>query len=418
MSKLTRSYFFIFIAMVLGVLTGLSGQKHLVIAAGAISTIFINFLSMIAAPIVLLAILSTLLGMRGFDQMRTLGRKVITYTLLTTVLAALVALGLFLVVNPVGGIQNVAETAVTAQSQSYLHFLVEIVPSNIMQAFMENKVISIAFLGFLLGVTAHYLPEEQRKTLQSGFSALFQLFLKIAGLITYIMPVAIWSCMTLLMQEMQQQNSDVSSLWKYLAVVFLANIVQGIVIIPLLLKAKGLSPWRIAKGSGKALLIAFFTKSSNVALPVSLKCAKEELGVKSEVAHFTLPLCTVINMNGCAAFILTTVLFVAGIHGHVFSALDLGFWVAMAVLAAVGNAGVPMGCFFLSSAFLISMDVPLTTMGLILPFYAILDMVETSLNVWSDLSVTSIVDKECRESALELGLNEKEKTALLKDGIL
>ena len=123
-----------------------------------------------------------------------------------------------------------------------------------------------------------------------------------------------------------------------------------------------------------------------------------KLGIHPKVANFSFPLCTVINMNGCAAFILTTVLFVSGINGHVFSLSDLIMWVFLASLAAIGNAGVPMGCFFLSSAFLVSMKVPVAVMGLILPFYTFLDMVETSLNLWSDISITSIVNKEVKES--------------------
>lgn len=396
--SMARSYSILLLSILLGIATGFSNQAGLLTAAQVISTLFIHYLSMIAGPIVLLAILSTLINMRGFEQMKILGRKVITYTLLTTFLAALVALGCFLFFDPISAIQNGAGSVPQVQQTSYLHFFMDIIPSNIFQAFAENKVISIAFLGFLFGIMAHFLPEEQKTTLQKGFTALFQLFLKIAETVSLLMPIAIWAFMALLVQEIQEQKAEVSGLWKYLAAVVLANFIQGVVVIPLLLKAKGLSPWQIAKGGFQAILVAFFTKSSNATLPLSLKVSQEKLGIRSNVAHFTLPLCTVINMNGCAAFILTTVLFVAGVNGHVFSSLDLIFWVFMAVLAAVGNAGVPMGCFFLSSAFLIGMDVPLTVMGLILPFYALLDMEETALNVWSDLSVTAIVDKECKEA--------------------
>lgn len=395
MKQLKHSYLILFFSIALGIGTGFSNQKILIKIAEAISTLFLNYLSMIAGPIVLLAILSTLLNMHGFEQIRTLGRRVLTYTLLTTTLASLTALGLFLVFNPVSAVQTVTESASNAEQQSYLHFLIEIIPSNIFKAFAENRVISIAFLGFLFGITAQFLPDPQRHTLQKGFSALFQLFLKIAGIVVHIMPIAIWAFMTLLVKEIQEHSSHVTGLWRYLSVVVLANLVQGTVVIPLLLKTKGISPLRLAKGGFKALLMAFFTKSSNATLPISLKVAKEELGIQPERAYFSLSLCTVINMNGCAAFILTTVLFVSGIHGHIFSSVDLIFWTLMSVLAAVGNAGVPMGCFFLSSAFLMSMNVPLATMGLILPFYALIDMEETALNVWSDLSVTSIVDKEC-----------------------
>jgi Na+/H+-dicarboxylate symporter len=397
MNRFARSYLGLFISIALGIGTGFSNLYLLQTAASVVSTLFLNYLSLIAAPIVLLAILSTLMNMNGLEQMRRLGGKVVVYTLLTTTLAATVALGCFLALDPVSAVQGGTESVLRVEESSYLDFLVDIVPSNLVKAFLDNKVISLAFLGFLLGITAHFLPEEQRKTLRVGVSALFQLFLKLAGLIAHVMPVAIWAFMALLVKEVQEKSSEVSGLWVYLSAVVLANFIQGVVVIPLLLKAKGLSPWKLFKGSSRALLMAFFTKSSNATLPVSLKVAQEELGIRSKVAHFTLPLCTVINMNGCAAFILTTVLFVAGIHGHLFSPLDLVFWVFMAVLAAVGNAGVPMGCFFLSSAFLISMDVPLTTMGLILPFYALIDMEETALNVWSDLSVTAIVDREYSE---------------------
>lgn len=398
MSKYTRSYLIIITSILLGIGTGYSNQKILLLAAEAVSTLFMNYLSMIAAPIVALSILSTLINMRELDQVKRLGKRVIGYTLLTTTLASLTALGCFLVFNPVASSLNGAGAIVGEQQQSYLHFLVDIVPSNLFKAFLENKVISVAFLGFLFGIAAHFLPKEQHKTLREGFSALFQLFLKIAGLVVYLMPVALWAFMTLLVKEMQEQSSEFSGLWRYLSSVVLANLIQGIVVIPLLLKARGLSPWRIVKGGWRALLVAFFTKSSNAALPITLKVAQEELGIRPNVANFALPLCTVVNMNGCAAFILTTVLFVAGSHGHVFTPIDLAFWVLMSVLAAVGNAGVPMGCFFLSSAFLIGMNVPLTTMGLILPFYALIDMEETALNVWSDLSVTAIVDHECGET--------------------
>jgi Na+/H+-dicarboxylate symporter len=66
-------------------------------------------------------------------------------------------------------------------------------------------------------------------------------------------------------------------------------------------------------------------------------------------------------------------------------------WVFIATIAAVGNAGVPMGCFFLSTSLLASMNVPIALMGMILPFYSIIDMVETSLNVWSDVCVATVV---------------------------
>lgn len=402
MGKYSRSFYFLIFAILLGIGTGFFGFSVGIQVAEVVSNIFLNFLSMIAAPIVFLAILATLLNMQGLDQMRGLGKKVIQYTLLTTTLASVVALIFFLILDPVSYAHKGSEAPISIEQGSYLKFLIDIIPSNIFKAFMENKVISIAFLGFLFGISAHFLPMEEKNSLKRGFSALFRLFLKIAQISTYIMPIAVWAFMTLLVKEIQEQKEGIGGLWMYLLVIVLANLVQGFIVIPLLLKWRGLSPWKVAKGGFKAILLAFFTKSSNATLPMSLKVAQEEIGVRPSVAHFTLPLCTVINMNGCAAFILTSVLFSAGVYGHAFSIFDLGFWVVMSVIAAVGNAGVPMGCFFLSCAFLTGMGVPLTLMGLALPFYALIDMEETALNVWSDLSVTAIVDHESKQEELVL----------------
>jgi len=109
-------------------------------------------------------------------------------------------------------------------------------------------------------------------------------------------------------------------------------------------------------------------------------------------------------MNGCAAFIFSTVLFVSMSYGMVYTPFDMVMWVFVATLAAIGNAGVPMGCYFLSSAFLAAMNMPLEIMGIILPIYTLMDMVETGVNVWSDCCVTAIVDKELSEKTAEVKL--------------
>ena len=137
----------------------------------------------------------------------------------------------------------------------------------------------------------------------------------------------------------------------------------------------------MAKGMMPALSVAFFTKSSSAALPMAMRCAQDNLKMSPKVASFTLPLCTTINMNACAAFILITVLFVSMSNGMVFSGAEMFLWIFIATIAAVGNAGVPMGCYFLASAFLAAMNVPLNILGIILPFYTMIDMLESSINV-------------------------------------
>lgn len=404
MNKIARSHLFIFLALFLGVLSGLSSLPILIKGAEAISTMLMNFLRFIAAPIIFLSVFSTLLGFKNFGEMRTIASKVFKYTLLTTIIAATVALVLFLLIHPTKGqiLREVTWDASSIQKTSYFKIITNMVPANFVGAFLHNNVIGIVLIAIFFGIASHKLPEENKIVLEKMFSALFKLFLKVTEMVTFVMPVGIWAFVTIFMKEMEQNSTSFNSLFLYLSVVLGANFIQGVIIIPILLKMKGLSPVKIFRGGSKALLFAFFTKSSNATLPLSLECASssKHLNIHPKVAQFSLPLCTVINMNGCAAFILATVLFVSMIHGMTYTVSELILWVFLATLAAIGNAGVPMGCFFLSSAFLVGMGVPIQMLGIILPFYAFIDMIETALNVWSDIAVTALVNKEIKITSL------------------
>ena len=193
---------------------------------------------------------------------------------------------------------------------------------------------------------------------------------------------------------------------QYLLVVVLANILQGFVILPLWLKWKGIAPFAMMKRMMPALSLAFFSKSSIGTLPVTMSTAESQLGIRSGISRFVLPLCTSLNMNGCAAFIFTTVVYLLQNHGVHLSIANMAMWVVIATIAAIGNAGVPMGCFFLSMSLLASMSVPITLMGLILPFYSIIDMIETALNVWSDACVVKVVDEEFGKKSVTLKQDE------------
>lgn len=172
-------------------------------------------------------------------------------------------------------------------------------------------------------------------------------------------------------------------------------------ILPLVLLARGLNPLKVAKAMLPALTVAFFSKSSAGTLPVTMASAENRLGVRRPVSRFVLPICTTINMNGCAAFILLTVVYLMQNAGADITLGTLIVWILISTLAAVGNAGVPMGCFFLSASLLAGMNVPILLMGVILPFYAVVDAIETALNVWSDSCVAAMVDHDLKDETFD-----------------
>lgn len=385
------------LATLLGLIAGYLNFPAIDVTAEAISEVFINLLKLVSLPIIFLSIVSTASGMDSVSEIKSIGKRVIKYTLLTTVMAAAIALVLFVIINPVSTTLSLqAQTEVHAQQGSYYSYLIKSIPSNIVQPFSENHVIGVLFIAMLLSLAMLSLPQTNRAVLHSFFSSLYAAIMKITGWIVVLMPIAVWAFITLFLKDFRQ-GLAVASLAKYLLVVLIANGVQAIIVLPIILKIKGISPVKMARGMMPALSVAFFTKSSSAALPMAIRCAQDNLKMAPKVANFTLPLCTTINMNACAAFILTTVLFVSMSNGIPFTEMEMVVWIFIATIAAIGNAGVPMGCYFLASAFLAAMNVPLNILGVILPFYTMIDMLESAINVWSDSCVAAVVNKEIGE---------------------
>ncbi|MBO7433040.1 MAG: cation:dicarboxylase symporter family transporter, partial [Salinivirgaceae bacterium] len=166
------------------------------------------------------------------------------------------------------------------------------------------------------------------------------------------------------------------------------------VVLPLFLLVRGLNPLTVLGRMAPAVLTALFTKSSAATLPVTMDSAERRLGVRPTVARFVLPVCTTVNMNGCAAFILVTSLFVMQNGGTPITFSTIALWLLISVVSAVGNAGVPMGCYFLTLSLMSGVGAPIGVLAVILPFYTIIDMIETAENVWSDSCVNAMVNRD------------------------
>ncbi|OCA05790.1 dicarboxylate/amino acid:cation symporter [Wolbachia endosymbiont of Trichogramma pretiosum] len=384
----------IFFSILFAIVAYYLNNEVLFEVAKLFSDIFISLLKLISLPLVFLSVVSTISGLKDSIEIKVLLKKTLFYTLLTTIIAAFVSLSFYLFIDPVrkNFISNTIES-VSDSNHNYFSYLKSLIPSNFVQVFLENNVIGSILIAFLMGGAIISLSKEKQDILHQTFSALFDTLLSITqGLLKFI-PLAVWSFITCFLCELKG-GSEFHSLFWYFACIMSANFVQAFVILPLLMWHKGISPIQTMKGVMPALTLAFFSKSSSATLPTTIECVQNQLKVPKKLSSFILPICTTVNMNACAAFILITVMFVAEMNGHTFSLSEMFIWIFLATGAAIGNAGVPMGCYFMATSCLVSMNVPLYIMGLILPIYTIIDMFETAINVWSDICITQIINKE------------------------
>lgn len=387
------------VAIVLGLINGFYGSEIWIQTGEFISTIFIRLFRFIAVPIIAVSIIATLSQISRSTESGRIFRHSVFYTLLTTILAATLAAILFELFAPanvtLSDTTQASEAIAGIKGKSYFDYITSVVPDNAIAPFLSANVLSVLIIAAAVGIAIAKLPHDSReqRVLMAFFSGLQSVLFTLVSWIIMILPLGIFGFFTVLAKEINA-GVAVGGLGTYFATVLSANFIQMLIVLPAILLLRGINPIRIFKGMLPALTVAFFSKSSAGTLPVTMRCSEVNLGVKESVSRFVLPMCTTINMNGCAAFILITVVYLMQNAGVDITWTTLAVWIFISTIAAVGNAGVPMGCFFLSASLLASMNVPILLMGVILPFYAVIDAIETTLNVWSDSNVAVLVHKD------------------------
>ncbi len=394
-SKIFNTFTLYSIMLILGVISGFSDIAILKTLGTVISDIFIRIFKCISLPIIALSLIVTLSGYSADASMKRLWQRIIFYTLSTTIIAASVSCLLYLIIHPTNiGTHVVASSAVLNSQTNYLQHLTSLIPTNIFAPFLDYQVMAVLLVGIVVGIAIRYIPDEgPRNTTMQFFKGIHGLFLVITKWVVTIIPIALYGFITVTVIQLRH-GMNIKGIAQYLAVVVLANLIQGLVILPSWLKLNKIDPFKTMRQMMPALSVAFFSKSSAGTLPITIDTAEKNLNVQPKISRFVLPLCTSINMNGCAAFIFATVIYVMQNNGLQITFGKMLAWIVIATIAAVGNAGVPMGCFFLSASLLSSMNIPITLMGVILPFYSIIDMIETSLNVWSDTCVAKVLNDQ------------------------
>lgn len=397
-----RTQFIIWIGVLIaGVLLGLLKIEAIDHAADTIATIYTRLFQMLAVPTIALAVVTTLASFGGDRSVARIFGRAVSYTMLTTFAAAVVGVALFAMIRP-GNLPEsllVGDTGAVPDNLKDFslagHFL-SIVPDNILRPILEGNVLSILLIAFAVGFAISRMPSSEGKSvLVKGLDGLQELlFTLIRGLI-WTLPLGI---LAFAEQLTAQASAGVmaDTIGKYVAVVVCGNLAQMFVVLPLFLLARGLNPIKVFKAMGPAVLMALFTKSSAATLPVTMQSAETRLGVNPKISRFVLPLCTTINMNGCAAFIAVTSLFVLQNGGLEIDFSTMLTWTLISVISAIGNAGVPMGCYFLTLSLMTGMGAPVAVMGVILPVYTIIDMIETAENVWSDSCVCAMTGRDLR----------------------
>lgn len=407
MTKQVKQLIFWIGALVIGAVLGSLHMDAINSVCDFVATVFTRLFKFIAIPAIAVSVLTTLATLGSNKETARIFRRTIFYTLLTTFAASTIAAILFFVIKPeivstslyAGG--EAVDKVKDMGSHSFLSYFTSAIPDNILYPFVSGNVLSILIVSFVFGFAISSMAESEKKTSILNVVLGFQeLVFKVIGWIIQILPIGIIAFTAQLVKDM---SADIAmeSIGKYTAVVLSGNLIQFFVVLSVFLLARGLNPVKHFKNMIPAILTALFTKSSAATLPVTMDCAENRAKCDKKFTRFILPMCTTINMNGCAAFILVTSLFVMKNGGVDLNIITVIFWILISIISAVGNAGVPMGCFFLTVSLMAGKGMPIAVMSVILPIYAVIDMIETAVNIYSDSCVCAMTNKDLKDLVSE-----------------
>lgn len=399
MSKQIKQVIFWVGALIIGVILGSLHVEAVDKTCNFVATVFTRLFKFTAVPAIAVSVMTTLAMLGGNKETGKIFRRTLMYTLLTTLAASTLAAILFFAINPevlsTSVYEGVADdTLASMNSSSFLDYFVIAIPDNILYPFASGNVLSILIVSFAFGFAISRMKESEKKTaILNVINGFQEMVFIVIGWIIAILPVGIIAFTAQLVSDLSA-GIVTDSIGRYVAVVLSGNLLQFFVILSIFLLIRGINPGKHFKNMIPAILTALFTKSSAATLPVTMDCVENRVKCQKKFSRFILPMCTTINMNGCAAFILVTSLFVMKNGGVDLNLITVVSWILISVISAVGNAGVPMGCFFLTLSLMAGKGMPIGVMGIILPIYAIIDMIETAVNIYSDSCVCAMVNKD------------------------
>ena len=387
----------ILIALILSVLFGMFFPQYVKYVEW-MGTLFLRALRMIIVPLIFSSIVS---GVTGIGSAQNLGRmslKTISYYLLTSLFAIVTGLILVNIIKPgIGadlGFSKVVED-LAATRDSFGQTLLKIVPTNIVESMANGDLPAIIFFAIFFGFFATRVIPEYKEPVVTFFNAVFEIMMKITMFVIKFTPLGIFGIVSGIMAENAGNLLNIfGRMGAYMLTVIAALSIHAIITLPLLMRIIGnANPLKHARGMSVPLLTAFSTSSSSATLPLTMEAVEKNSGVSNKTSSFVLPLGATINMDGTALYQCIAVLFIAQAYGVDLSFLQQIIVIITTLLASIGAAGIPMAGLVIITVILSAVGLPLEGVGLILAVARPLDMIRTSVNVWSDACGAVIIAK-------------------------
>ena len=355
------------------------------------STIFINLLKMLIVPLIFFSLVSGISSLNNLSSLGKITSKTIALYLATTAIAVSLSLFIGTIFKPGSGYSSSISVAPESlpQSQGVFETIVNIFPSNILEAMANNEMLAVVFFSILFGL-ALSKTNHLTDNLSNSFEKLNTVFMQLVITVISFAPIGVFC---LIGKFVIVDGLDVfQEAFKYVVLLIAVLIIHAFVTYTVILKLfTTISIKRFFVKMKDVAIFAFSTSSSAATIPVTLKTVQDELGVNKNVASFVVPVGATINMDGTAIMQGMATVFIAQMSGIDLTLIQYVQVVLLAVIASIGAAAVPSAGTITLVLILQQFGLPLEAIGIILAVDRILDMLRTSVNVTGDAAVSCIV---------------------------
>ena len=355
--------------------------------------VFISLLKLLILPLILVSIFASL---ASGDDLRRIGGRTLLYYAATSAVAATIGtlIGLAFSQDLPAGLLNLEQATATASAFRLDRLIDNFIPSNLFASLTAGNVLHVVFVAVFAAAASRRIAKHHRVTLVGGAQALDALLMQALNGVLAIAPVGIAALVYASLATMDW--AGVFQLRSFVWAVGLAAVLHALVVMPALYRARtGLAPWPFIAACREPLLTALSTASSNATYPVS-KRALESYGISERVTSLTLPLGATLNMHGSALYQSILLIFMSQLAGVDVSPIQAVFIVGLTMASSAGTAGIPSGGIAMMAFMLDLLGLPPTYLALYLVVDRFFDYPITAINVWGDLVVAAIVDREIK----------------------
>ncbi len=366
-----------------------------------IGQIFISSLKMLVVPLIFTSIICGTCSLSDASTLGRLGAKTLLLYLFTTAVAITLAIVAGLIVKPgVGANLEAVSTFTPKEAPAISDILIHLFPDNPVEAMASGNTLQIIVFAVLFGIAIGAAGQPGERIARI-FDSLNAVMMKLVALLMNIAPYGVFCLMAKLFTTIEL--SAIASLAKYFTLLLFVLLFHVLVTYCSLLKVfTGLSPITFLRKMEDAAMFAFSTASSNATIPVSMETATHRFGISNQVASFTIPLGSTVNMDGTAIMQGVATVFISQAFDIDLTISDYLSVILTATLASIGTAGVPGVGMVMLAMVLQQVGLPLEGIALVMGVDRLLDMVRSAVNITGDCAVTCIVARS--EDAMDVSV--------------